>query len=292
MNYKFIKPTGQEHKVTVDSGLVFASWKHRYARGGTVAKVEVRTSFVGQGAQIEIIGEGDDYGKFKKKIFDKIYNNHYVGDLLIPEDIKHKDTVWFEVKLSKQGIKEKSNAIPALPMPILKKMQWNKKEGRQGEIVKLQVELEQVEDECQAKVVIFEFDQDGNHDQVVALPAIIKNRKLDLEWEYAYHEDVDEIPTEEDLKPLGKKYSHPEYFFIIVIDGIKLGEKQNSGLLTFKDSITLSLTDDHDNQMAGQEYIVYLADGTEKKGTLDSEGKATITDIPPGPYYTIFPKLL
>jgi hypothetical protein len=253
MEYKFTKPTDQEHKITVDSNLLYAVWKVGCARGGAEADFEVRTSFVGQGADIEITGNGDDYGKIKK-IKDKIYNNLYNGKIPIPKDIKPGEDVWFEVKLSKQRLRGKSNAIPGMPEPVLRKIQWDKKEARRGDIVKLQV----------------------------------KNRKIDLQWEYEYHEDVDEIPTENELKEYGKNYNPPEYFFVVDIDGYRLGEKQESGLLKFKDWIRIELHDHVGKPVPNEKYTLILADGTEKKGTLNADGYAKVEDVPPGNYYVIF----
>lgn len=139
MEYKFTKASDEEHKIKIDSNLLYAVWKSGCARGGADADFEVRTSFVGQGADIEITGKGDDYGKIKK-IKDKIHNNRYNGKMPIPNDITPGDNVWFEVKLSKQSLKGKSNAIPGMPEPVLTKIQWDKKEARRGDIVKLQAD--------------------------------------------------------------------------------------------------------------------------------------------------------
>lgn len=290
MQYKFTKATDEEHKIKVDSHLIYAVWKTGFARGGANAAFEVRTSFVGQGAGIEITGKGDDYGSIKK-IKDKIYNNRYNGKMPIPKDITPGDNVWFEVKLSKQSLKGKSNAIPGMPEPVLTKIQWDKREARRGDIVKLQAELEQVADDTEAFVIIYEYDQDGSHDKIVTIPTTIKNRKIDLQWEYEYHEDVDEIPTDEEMKKYGKKYNPPEYFFVIDIDGYKLGEEQESGLLEFKDWVELELVDEEGNQKANEEYIVHLPDGTQKKGNLDSKGYAKVEDIPPGKFTVEYPNI-
>ena len=291
MEYKFTKASDEEHKIKIDSNLLYAVWKSGCARGGADADFEVRTSFVGQGADIEITGKGDDYGKIKK-IKDKIHNNRYNGKMPIPNDITPGDNVWFEVKLSKQSLKGKSNAIPGMPEPVLRKIQWDKKEARLGDIVKLQAELEQVADNTEAFVIIYEYDQDGNHDKIVTIPTTIKNRKIDLQWEYEYHEDTDEIPTEEELKKYGKKYNPPEYFFVIDIDGVKLGEKQESGLLEFKDWMRIELHDHEGKPMPNEKYTLILADGTEKKGTLNAEGYAKVDDVPPGDYHVFFPDVV
>lgn len=292
MEYKFTKSSDKEHKITIDSCLIYAAWKTGVAPGGGEAQFEVRTSFVGQGAQIEIVGKGEDYGKFKKKVTDKIINNHYVGNMPVPDDIKIGDTVWFEVKLSKQGIKGRSNNIVALPIPVIKKMQWDKKEARRGDIVRLQAELDRVEDEIEVVVIIYEYDLDGNHDKVVSIPTTMKKKKLDLQWEYEYHEDVDEIPTEDELQQFGKKYSHPEYFFVIEIGGVELGKKQESGLLKFKDWVRIELRDQDGKPVPNEKYNLILADGTQKDGKLNGDGFAKIEDVPPGEYYVIFPDVV
>ena len=289
MQTKFTVSTDEEHKIKIESNLLYAVWKSGCARGGAEADFEVRTSFVGQGADIEIIGKGDDYGKIKK-IKDKIYNNRYNGKMSIPKDIKPGEDVWFEVKLSKQGLKGKSNGIPGMPEPVLTKIQWDKKEARRGDIVKLQAELEQVADDTEAFVIIYEYDRDGSHDKIVTIPTTIKNRKIDLQWEYEYHEDVDEIPTDEEMKKYGKKYNPPEYFFVIDIDGVKLGEKQESGLLEFKDWVEIELTDPQGNPIAEHKYEIELPNGEVKKGTLDKNGKARLENIDPGKSKISFPQ--
>lgn len=290
MKYKFSKSTDQEHKEKVDSKLIYALWKSGCARGGAEACFEVRTSFVGQGAKIEITVKGDDYGKIDK-IKDKIYNNRYKGSVEIPDDIKPGENVWFEVKLSKQGLKEESNVIPGMPVPTCTKIQWDKKEARRGDTLKLQAEFEGVADKTEATVIIMEYDQDGNHDKIATIPTTVKNRKIDLQWEYEYHEDTDEIPTDEEMKKYSKSYNPPEYFFVIDIDGFKLGEKQESGLLEFKDWVELELVDEEGNQKPDEEYIIHLPDGTRKKGNLDSKGYAKVEDIPPGKFSVEYPNI-
>lgn len=206
----------------------------------------------------------------------------------IPKDIKPDEDVWFEVKLSKLGLKGKSNAIPGMPEPVLTKIQWDKKEARRGDTVKLQAEFEQVADDTEAFVIIYEYDRDGNHDKIVTIPTTIKNRKIDLQWEYEYHEDVDEIPTDEEMKKYGKKYNPPEYFFVIDIDGYKLGEEQESGVLEFKDWIEIELRNKYGVPQNGVKFTVTTADGNKKQGQLDDKGYARIDDIPPGQYKVSF----
>ena len=290
MEYTFTKATDEEHKIKVESNLLYAIWLGGRARGGAEVKFEVRTSFVGQGAKIEAVVKGSDYGKIEK-ISDTIFNNRYNGKVAIPEDVKPGEDIWFEVKLPKNKLKGKSNSIPAYPQPELVKMQWGQKEARRGDVVKIQAEFEGVADETEVFVIIKEYDQDGSHDKIVTIPTTITNRKIDLDWEYEYHEDVDEIPTDEEKKKYGKKYNPPEYFFIVDIDGYKLGKEQESGLLEFKDWVELELIDEEGNQKPNEEYIIHLPDGTQKKGNLDSKGYAKVKDIPPGKFTVEYPNI-
>ncbi len=283
MEYKFNVSTDEEHKIKVNSNLIYAQWNSKTAYGESEAKFEIRTSFVGQGAKIKITVQGDDYGKIKK-IKDKIYNNRYIGAVEIPKDIKHGENVWFEVKLSKQKLKGKSNSIPAAPKPELVKMSWDKKEARRGDVLKLKAEFERVENDTDVFVLIYEYDQDGNHDKITTIPTTIKNRKVELLWEYEYHEDTDEIPSEEELQKYGKHYNPPEYFFVVAIDGLRFGQKQESGLLEFKDFIELELLSLNNEPEEEVEYTVILPDGSEKKGKLDNKGRARIEDVSPGNY--------
>jgi len=288
MSYNFTKSTDEEHKEKVDSRLIYALWKSGAARGGTDAKFEVRTSFVGQGAKIEVTVKGSDSGKIEK-ISDTIFNNRYNGQVTIPEDIEPGEDVWFEVKLSKQGLKGESNSIPGMPVPTCTKMGWDKKEARRGDTLKLQAEFEGVADNTEATVIIMEYDQDGNHDKIATIPTTITNRKIDLQWEYEYHEDVDEIPTQEEVEKYGNSYNPPEYFFVVIIDGVRFGEKQESGILAFKDWLEIQLELDEGVTVKDVEYIVHLPDNQQRKGKLDDKGYAREEKLPPGKTYVEFP---
>ena len=91
------------------------------------------------------------------------------------------------------------------------------------------------------------------------------------------------------MKEYGKSYNPPEYFFTIEIDGEIFGQKQESGLLTFKDWIEIELLDEEENPVGGAKYIILLADGSEISGNLDNDGYARIDDLPPGPFQVQFP---
>jgi len=284
---KFTKGTDEEHKVELDSYFISAAWSSGGAFTGQRARFEVRTAFVGNGAPIRIVGRSEQ-GEKLGKISDVIRNNKYVGEFEMPEDIELDDRIYFEVELPKNGLSGESNSIPVFPTPKLKNMKWSATEARRGDVVTLSAEVRNVRDETEVKLVIYEYDQDGAHDRITELPGTVKGGKISVDWEYEYHEDTDEIPTDEELKKYGRSYNPPEYFFTIKIGDLELGKEQESGLLKFKDWIELELKDESGNPIINEDYVLHLPDGQE---TLDGGGFAKEEDVPPGKVDIEFPNL-
>ncbi|MBN1127505.1 MAG: hypothetical protein JXA71_00860 [Chitinispirillaceae bacterium] len=282
MNASYTKPTGQPHKIKVDSSLIYALWNCGIAHAGTETPFIVRTALVGEGAEIKVRLK-DDKGKTLEKMSGKVLGNCCRASIAIPENVRMDAMLHLEVELPKHGLDGESNRIPAGPSLKPRSMQWSKKETKRGDVLKLQAQFVDLPDNTDAEVTIYEFDKDGNHDPLITLPTVIKNSALDLSWEYQYQDETDRIPTQTDLKPYQKKYKQPQYFYVIEIDGCRIGTGQESGLLKFNDAITLSLADPDGTARADETYRITFADGTEKKGTLDAEGKASI-DMPPGPF--------
>jgi hypothetical protein len=280
---KFTKSTDKEHKIKLESSILHALWSSNIAYAGSEAGVEVKTMFVGEGGKINITGKSEK-GKNLGKIKDKIYGNGYSGKLKIPDKIKPGDMASFTVKLPQLGLKAESNRIRIVPKIEVSNMQWDKKEARRGDTLKLTADVEGVRDESEVKVIIYEHDSDGNHDKIAELPTKVKNKKVEVFWEYEYHEDTDEIPTEDELQQYNKEkhYEYPEYFFVLKIDDDEYGRDLESGILGFKDWIELTLADEYGDPEANKDYILHLADGSKREGTLDGNGRLREEDVPPG----------
>jgi hypothetical protein len=121
---------------------------------------------------------------------------------------------------------------------------------------------------------------------------VIKNSKIELDWEYEYHEDTDEIPTEEELSEYGRGYNPPEYFFTVKVADQEFGkDDQASGLLLFKDWLEIRLLKRGGEPFANEHYILTLPDGTTKEGDLDENGYVKLEDLPPGPCKVRFPNV-
>ncbi len=288
METSFNKSADSQHKITLQSSLVYAVWLSGTAQPGREVYLEVGTSFVGLGAAIEIKVKSQQ-GKSLGSLNDKIYNNKYVGKLLISGDAQIGDLAYFEVKLPAVNLQGESSRISIVPPIKVKNMSWSASEARRGEILTLKADIENVNEGVPAKVIIFEADQDGAHDRICEIETTVKNSKISLDWEYEYHEDTDEIPTEEELQRYGRSYNPPEYFFVIEIDKQEFGREQDSGLLTFKDYLEIQANQGDGSVMANEDVIAHLPDGSEKRITLDEYGYYKLEGVPPGKCRIEFP---
>jgi hypothetical protein len=282
MDFEFKKATDSEHEIKLESSPIAATWRVGRAIAGQTASFEVRTAFVGEGAPIKVTGRSTG-GKKLGKISDVIKRNTFIGRFEIQEDIELDDEVYFEVELSKNGIKTESDRIPVGPAIKITNFAWDKSEARRGDELTLSADVEGLPDQTEVTVVIYEYDTDGAHDKTAELPTKVSGKKVELLWAYEYHEDTDEVPDQEEMQKYGGSYQPPEYFFTIRVDEAEFGVEQESGLLKFKDWIELECIDPFGEPAANAEYVLTLPDGTEKKGELDGDGRAIVEGVPPGP---------
>ena len=283
---EYKKQTDEVHEVKLDSKIMNVNWRQKIATVGDKVSFFVQTHYVGNGSEIEIKVE-DKKGKKVEKQKGQVFGDQFAGSIVIPE--KAKEEIYFTAKLPKHGLEMKSNKMIVFPLIKVTNLKWGQKEARRGDVVSLSADIEGLRDEVEVMIIIYEYDQDGAHDFITKFPCRVKNKKIETEWEYEYHEDTDEIPTQEEKEKYGKNYNPPEYFFVIDFYRQRFGDKQESGLLEFKDWIEIELLDQFGEPVAEAEYVVLLADGSEVEGKLDSKGFARVEDVVPGPYWVQFP---
>jgi len=288
MALKFTKSTDSEHEVKLDSSLISVSWTCGMAIGGQMASFEISTELVGEGAPIKVKGKSEN-GKKLGTVEGVMRRNHFGGVFQIPEDIELGDKVFFEAKLSKNSLDGESEHIPAYPPIRVSNMKWSAKEARRGDTLTLSADIKGLPNEAELAVVIYEYDRDGGHDRITELPAHVENNRIEIAWEYEYHEDTDEIPSQEELDKYNGQYNPPEYFFTIKAEGVEYGKKQESGLLKFKDWVGINLTDRLGAPLPNKKYILHMPDGSTRKGTVDGNGYAREENVPPGPLSVEFP---
>ncbi|MDH3889916.1 MAG: hypothetical protein OEV49_02430 [candidate division Zixibacteria bacterium] len=278
---KFTKATDSEHEVKLDSELISVTWTCGKAIGGQTASFVVQTEMVGEGAPIKVKGKSEK-GKKLGKVTGVVRRNSFSGAFDIPEDIELGDKVFFEAKLSKNSLEGESEHIPAYPPIRVSNLKWSQQEARRGDTVTLSADIKGLPNQAEVVIVIYEYDRDGTHDPISELPTNVDNEKIEVSWAYEYHEDTDEIKTQEELDDYDGDYNPPEYYFTIKVEGVEYGQNQESGLLTFKDWMEIVLTDHAGAPVADREYTLTLADGTEKKGKLDASGRSREENLPPG----------
>jgi hypothetical protein len=282
MNARNTKPSDQSHRVQVESNIICCWWMCSRAWAGAGAPFEVRTAFVGEGAEVKVRLVNSS-GKVLEKKSDKIFANRCRGTIAVPSKVKLGEMLHLEAELPKHNLDTESDEVPAGPVIQARKLEWDRKEAKRGDTVTMKAEFIDLPDKTQAEVTVYEYSSEGLHDPVAAIPIIIKNNRMELKWELKYQNDVTKIPTKDELQPYGKNYRPPQYFFVVEIDGTRIGTKQESGLLEYRHAVEIRLQDENQEPMPDMEYILRLPDGTERKGKLDAEGKAVVNDAPAGP---------
>jgi len=264
--------TNERHQITLPSSIERVQWaKLRSAPGGTVG-LEIYTRFVGNGATLQIKltdHQGKTHGAYKNQI----HNNHLSAEIQVPS--KAREALYAEVKFPKHGLKQKSPALLLTPPVEVKNAQWSQSEARRGDVLTLSADVKGVPDGTEAQIQIFEQDADGAHDPITRFSTLVEKKRVEAEWEYEYHEDTDDIPTDEEAE---KGYTPPEYFFRVEVEGVTV----KSGLLAFKDWMAIRLSDSFGHPTPGAKYTLHLPDGTQRKGKLDRNGVAEEKDLPPG----------
>ena len=281
MNSTFTKHTDQKHKIKLESHLIYALWTCKKAWAGTDAPFEVRTSLVGEGAEIKIKLKNNS-GKTLDKKTGKIFGNRFRGTVAVPAKVSAEDMLFLEVELPKHRLSIESNQIPAGPLIQVERMEWDRKEVRRGDVVKLKAKFVDLPDNTDALIAIYEYDKDGNHDPIATFPTEINGSRMELSWEFQYQGDTIQIPSQNELKPYNKNYQQPKYFFVIVIDGARIGVKQESGFLNFKDSVKLKLIATPNYPLCNVPYTLHWPDGTSTKGKTNDQGEINELDILPG----------
>jgi|GEM_PF-469851 hypothetical protein len=283
MTATYTKSTNAKHKISLKGKLVSALWLSGAGRAGGTAGFKVTTSLVGDGAAVEITGKSEN-GTRLGKASGKIRRNEYAGEIDIPDKVEPGDAIYFEAKLPKHGLKEESNRIPVKPRPSVRSMAWDRSAVHRGDEVTLTCEFDGgVADGDGAVVLVRQHDPNAVDRPFASLPAVISGGTIEISWRFDYPPSTDGIPTEAALSKAGKHYIAPQYYFVVVLDGIRIGANRESGLLAFRDTAEFSFTDEYGAPYADYTVNLAFADGSTQSVTLDKDGRCLADDVPPGP---------
>lgn len=280
METKFTKSTDTHHEVVLESSLLYAVWISGVARVGGYANFEVGTALVGHGAPVEIHGKTES-GRDLGKIETIITYNKLIGQFPVPEDVPIAELVYYEAKLPKHGLTGESNRIPAAPPIEVTPLRWSANRVKRGETVGLSADVRNAQEGQEAQITIFQYDDEGLHRKIIKIPAEVRSRQVQLQWEFQYVGNTVNIHTENELTPHERHYQPVKYFFTVTIEDKEFGKGQESGLLEFRDWIKVRLVNCTDRDR----YVLYLPDGSRREGRFSSEGILSEDDIPPGKYF-------
>jgi len=278
MTIKHSGDTDKKQEIKLESSIEQVLWTKNSGSPGGKIGIEVFTKFVGSNSELKI-EISDKSGKTFETIKGKITGNHCWKEITVPE--KANDELYAEVKLSKHSLSKKSNGLYLFPFVEIKNLKWDKDEARRGDVLKLTADIKGLADGNEAEIQIWEHDSDQAHDLITKFPVSIKNQKVEVEWEFQYVDDTDDISTHEESE---NGYQWPEYFFRVVA----AGKSADSKLLKFKDWIEIKLEDQEGKIVKDIDYKLKLPDGQIKEGKLDADGYAKIEDIPPGKFEVQF----
>jgi hypothetical protein len=285
MNTTFSLAVDKENKIKVESSISYANWVYLSAYAGYETSFEIGTVFVGNGAPAEVTvktGDGKKVASWKGKIV----GNKCIGSVAIPEKMKIGDTIFFECKLPKHKVSMESNEIPVNPILKMVKIAWDKKEVARDEILTCTVEFEEdcIENGTMALLIVKEYDKDNNHDIITKIPVVVLKNRIETQWKFRFADNTEDIPTNDELKPYGKQYQYPEYFFTVDVDGVVVGMNQESGLVRLKDSFIIDIKESDGTPVKNKTVLISFADGTEIKKKTDSQGMIILEKQAPGPY--------
>lgn len=274
MGTKYTASTGKTTTFKLTSTIEQVLWSRRAAAPGGRVSIEIYTHFVGNGSalQIELTdATGKKHGTFQSAIA----GNRLWAPVVVPAGAKQ--ALIATVKLPDHGLEMSSPPLLVIPPIEIKEPAWSAEEAQRGDVLTLSVKVKGAPDGTEATLSIWEHDSDGAHDLITQFPAYVQGGEVKAEWEFEYHEDTDDIPTDPEVEP---GYSHPEYLFRVEVGGIE----KESPLLKFKDQVQFSFTE---ADGAPQESIVEVqfeyADGSSVTRTPDGDGNVDLKDVPPGP---------
>ncbi len=161
---------------------------------------------------------------------------------------------------------------------------WSKDKVDIGDKVKLSAKVEGYEDGTPATFEVYSRDFKRTDYIVFTSEAKVKSKKVETEWEFKYTDEEDGDP---DGAEVNNKYSSPVFYFRVIVEHCTA----QSGLLMYKDYIEIELLDDDDKPIGNEDYIIYLSDGSVRKGKLNGSGYKKEEKVPPGFYRIIFPNL-
>ena len=149
--------------------------------------------------------------------------------------------------------------------------------------VLITADVQNLNDGTRVTISIWEKDAIGNDDLIKNFSVYIKDGKIKKEWIVEYHEDIDDIESQQEQNEKG--YTLPEYVFKIKTISNPEIESGESPLLEVVDWIDVTLKDKETEEVLADTKFYLMKNGeTLYEGKTDKNGFSRIENLCPGKY--------
>jgi uncharacterized Zn-binding protein involved in type VI secretion len=175
-------------------------------------------------------------------------------------------------KIKKSGIKEGNCEIA---LRAITKAEWSKAQAKAREKVKMKAETAGIEDGIKTVFHIHIRDANYADRELTSVESSISGNKAEAEWELSVDDDL--LNIQADKEQIGR-FSAPVFYFTVEAGGMTA----RSPFLNIVDEMEVRVVDEEGKPLKNKKYRLILPDGRVREGTLDGDGIAKLTDIPPG----------
>ena len=157
----------------------------------------------------------------------------------------------------------------------ISKAEWSVERAKVGDTVTLRAVCAGLESGTKAALKIFVRDYNVPDRVVAELPAEVANDAIEADWVFAVDEKILRLQSSQQAR---SGYSSPRFYFVAEAEGCAA----RSPFLFYSDWLEIRLADSQGKAAAGKAYKVVFPNGEIREGTLDSDGKARLENVPPG----------
>jgi uncharacterized Zn-binding protein involved in type VI secretion len=197
-------------------------------------------------------------------------------DITSPENEKSSGLLSGRVKQT--GIKPGTYQIDIKAITTAK---WSKTTAKVKDKVAMTAETVGIDSGEKATLEVWIKDSCFAHRRLKTFETTVQGDKIEGEWELLVDADYVKIQDEK-LKAGG--YSSPTFYFIALAAGLS----RRSNLLEAVDEIEIKLKTKDGTPVGNRKYKLFLPSGEVREGTLDGDGYAKDSSVPPGRTHVAF----
>jgi hypothetical protein len=147
----------------------------------------------------------------------------------------------------------------------------------------LYADVKDIDDGSSVKATLWEKDKVGSDDFITSYSVYVKDGKIERNWTVEYHEDADDVNSEQEQKEKG--YTLPEYVFKLETTSGVTVESGESPVLETYGWMRIKILDEKTHEpLANTTVVFHKPDGSEEEIQTDDKGYIERKDIKMGDY--------